>query len=108
MRPLVFDRGADTMLCAHADLPDDLKLTILQLLPLDKSKLALMSLGKAWHAAMAHPKVHKNPHKLPMPEHGVYRWQQQLLLLDIGPTPPKLQDAIFAVCTSLAVTFDMR
>ena len=69
-------------------------------LPLTKSKLALMSLGKAWHAAMLNPEVHQCP---------MYCTSRDKVLRGLGPTPPKLQAAILAPCSSdMDVTFDME
>ena len=42
----------------YADLSVELLVLILSWLPLSKGKLTMMTLGKAWHAAMANPMVH--------------------------------------------------
>lgn len=90
---------ADTTPYACAALPDDLVLQILQC----KSKLALMSLGKAWHAAMAHPEVHVCLAHLP----GRDKQDSGSGKLSLGPAA-KLQAAILAPCRMLDVTFDME
>ncbi len=94
---------ADTTPYACAALPDDLVLLILQCIPLDKSKLAMMSLGKAWHAAMAHPEVHVCQAHLPGRDKEDFGSGK----LSLGPAP-KLQAAILAPCRMLDVTFDME
>ena len=67
----------------------ELLVLILSWLPLSKGKLALMILGKAWHAAMADPGVH-----LCLLSGG----------LSMGPCAPRLEAAILAVIPALNVT----
>ena len=60
---------------------------ILSWVPITRSKLALLSLGKAWYAALTDPEVHPK---------DVW-WN------DMVPDPPRLQAAILAVIPGLRV-----
>ena len=62
---------------------------ILSHLPLSKSKLAQLSFGRVWLAAMADPEVH-----VYNPAH----------CLNMGPAAPRLQADILAAIPSLEVT----
>ena len=63
-------------------------------MPLSKGKLALLSLGRAWLAAMADPEV------------NVYD-QSDSSLLSMVPAAPKLQADVLAAIPSLEVTSQM-
>ena len=67
----------------------ELLVLILSWLPLSKDKLAMMTLGKAWYAAMVDPMVH-----LRLPSDG----------LSMGPCAPRLEAAILAAIPALDVT----
>ena len=70
----------------------DLLVLILSWLQLSKSKLALLLVGKAWHAAMANPEVHM---RVPAD------------CLSMGPAAPNLQNAILVAIPALEVTCGM-
>ena len=65
---------------------------ILSWIPLSKSKLALLLVGKVWHAAMTNPAVHM---RIPAD------------CLSMGPAAPKLQNAILVAIPALEVTCGM-
>eukprot|EP00891_Asterochloris_glomerata_P005841 jgi/Astpho2/5841/Aster-02352 len=71
------------------NLSVDLLVLILSWIPLSKSKLALLLVGKAWHAAMGNPNVHM---RVPAD------------CLSMGPAAPKLQNAIPVAIPALEVT----
>eukprot|EP00891_Asterochloris_glomerata_P006387 jgi/Astpho2/6387/Aster-06049 len=75
-------------------LPLDLLVRILSLVPLGKSKLALLSLGKAWYAALTDPEVHS---KCRMGDD--WTWGRSAM----GPDAPRLQAAILAFIPVLHV-----
>ena len=70
----------------------DLLVLILSWLPLSKSKLALLVVGKAWYAAMANPEVHM---RVPAD------------CLSMEPVAPRLQSAILVAIPALEVTYEM-
>ena len=82
----------DSALLRHAGLPKELIVQILSWVPLSRSKLALLSLGRDWLAAMADPEVHVLDPPVP---------------LRMGPTAPKLQADILAAIPFLHVTGHM-
>ena len=75
--------------CCYAGLSVELLVLILSWLPFSKAKLSMMTLGKAWYAAMADPMVH-----LRLPSGG----------LSMGPCAPRLEAAIPAAIPALDVT----
>ena len=65
---------------------------ILSWLPLSKGKLAMMTVGKAWYAAISSPVAH-------------LRFQS--FGLSMGPCAPRLEAAILAAIPALDVTCDI-